>query len=45
MKHTTIEEYVTPEVKGYSVAAEKGSTASLSSGIIEDAKTEDWGTL
>ena len=45
MKRTTMKEYSTPEVKSYSVYAEKGYQASLSSGIIEDAKTEDWGTL
>ena len=45
MKRTTIMEYATPEVKSYLVKVENGYQASLSSGIIEDAKTEDWGTL
>jgi hypothetical protein len=38
-------EYTTPVVEVCSVVAEKGYTASLNSGIIEDAKNEDWGTL
>lgn len=37
--------YVTPEMEVYSVRAESGYQASLSSGVIEDATTEDWGTL
>ena len=45
MKRTTIEEYLAPEVKSYSVEVELGFNASLGSGIIDDATTEDWGTL
>ena len=45
MKRTTIMEYATPEVKSYLVEVEAGYQASLSSGLIEDATTEDWGTL
>ena len=37
--------YVTPEMEVCSVKAEAGYQASLSSGVIEDATTEDWGTL
>jgi hypothetical protein len=45
MKRTTILEYATPSVEVCSVEAEKGYSASLNTGIIDDAKTEDWGTL
>lgn len=37
--------YAAPELDVCSVKAEQGYSASLNSGIIEDAKTEDWGTL
>ena len=39
------EYYSAPEVKVCLVEAEMGYQASLNTGIIEDAKTEDWGTL
>ena len=45
MKRTTMKEYFTPEVEVCSVYAEKGYETSLSSGIIDDARVEDWGTL
>ncbi|MBR5106124.1 MAG: hypothetical protein IKU93_06810 [Alistipes sp.] len=45
MKRTFMMEYSAPTAEVCSVKAEKGFSASLSSGIIEDAKTEDWGTL
>ena len=45
MKHTTMKEYATPTAEVCSVEVENGYSASLSTGIIEDAKTEDWGTL
>jgi hypothetical protein len=38
-------EYATPEVKSYLVEVEAGYQASLSTGLIENAETEDWGTL
>lgn len=37
--------YATPTVEVCDIVAEKGYSASLSSGVIEDATTEDWGTL
>ena len=45
MKRTTIMEYATPEVKSYLVEVESGYQASLSSGEIENATFENWGTL
>ena len=47
MKHTNNVKgaYTAPELDVCSVKAEQGYSASLNSGIIEDAKTEDWGTL
>ena len=45
MKRTTIVEYTTPKMAVCSVEVEDGYSASLNTGIIEDAKTEDWGTL
>ena len=49
MKYTTKTlrggEYTTPEVNVYSVVAESGYQASLSSGEIEEATFENWGTL
>ena len=45
MKRTFMKEYSAPTAEVCSVEVEKGFSASLSSGIIEDAKTEDWGTL
>jgi hypothetical protein len=40
-----MKEYSAPTMEVCSVKVENGYQASLSSGIIEDAKTEDWGTL
>ena len=37
--------YTAPEMEVLSVNAEQGFSASLTSGGIEDAPTEDWGTL
>ena len=37
--------YSAPELEVCSIDVEKGYSASVNSGIIEDAKTEDWGTL
>jgi hypothetical protein len=37
--------YTTPSVEVCDIVAEKGFSASLSSGVIEDAETDDWGTL
>ena len=45
MKRTIIEEYFTPEVKSYLVEVESGYLVSMTPGSIEDAETEDWGTL
>ena len=49
MKHTAKIlrglDYTAPEMEVCSVVAEAGYQASLSSGLIEDATTEDWGTL
>ena len=48
MKHTKIlrgGDYTAPEMEVCSVDAEVGFNASLNSGVIDDAKVEDWGTL
>ena len=45
MKRTTMKEYLTPMVEVCSVVVEQGYQASLSTGLIEDATTDDWGTL
>ena len=47
MKHTNNVKgaYTAPEMTVCSIDVEKGYSASVNSGIIEDAKTEDWGTL
>lgn len=37
--------YMAPSVEVCEVVAELGFQASLNSGAIEDATTEDWGTL
>ena len=37
--------YTTPDIEIHSVAAEQGFQVSMGSGLIEDATTEDWGTL
>ena len=44
-KNTFRESYAAPEMEVCSVKAEAGFETSLSSGIIDDAKVEDWGTL
>lgn len=38
-------EYIAPEVGIFSVVTEQGFEASLTTGTIEDASTENWGTL
>ena len=37
--------YTPPSVEVCDIVAEKGYQASLTTGEIEDATTEDWGTL
>ena len=37
--------YTTPSVEVCDIVAEKGYQASLTTGEIVDAETDDWGTL
>ena len=45
MRTNNFMEYTTPEVEVCSVVVESGYQASLSTSLIEDATTDDWGTL
>ena len=45
MKNLAVRGYVAPTVEVCDIVAEKGYQASLTTGEIEDATTEDWGTL
>ena len=38
-------EYAVPTIETYSVEVERGFEASVNSGIIDDATTDNWGNL